>query len=207
MKKDGTIVAHGRSTSSTRGAYAVYKPRAVIGGANQAAGPYRMPNCTIDSTFVYTNNIPGGFMRAPGDPQGVFAIESHLDEIARQMGMDPLDFELKNLVIEGRPGGFGEEFEHFRASETLQAAADAAGYRHTKATRTSATASRIGDRGTGGGEGTTEIRCTRRPGHRRHAYLRPGLRHLHDARAGRGERGAEARPARVEIEMWNTDEL
>ena len=78
------------------------------------------------ASAVTTNTVPGGFMRAPGEPQGVFALESHLDDIARQIGMDPLDFRLKNLMVEGETTAFGERLEQVRAIETLQAAADAA---------------------------------------------------------------------------------
>ena len=156
VKKDGTIVAHQVMYIVNSGAYASFKPPGVIGGANQAAGPYRIPNCLIESAFVYTNNIPGGFMRAPGEPQGVFAIESHLDDIARKMGIDPLAFKLKNLVVEGDETAFGERLENVRARETLQAAAEAGGYHRPKPAYVGRGVA-IGDRGTGGGEGTSEV--------------------------------------------------
>jgi len=157
VKKDGTITAHTVMYIVNSGAYAGFKPGGTIGGANQAAGPYRIPNCTVDSAFVYTNNIPGGFMRAPGEAQGVFAAESHFDEVARRMGMDPLQFRLKNLVREGEPCAFGEAFEHCRAIEAMQAVANASGYNSPKAPNVGRGLA-IGDRGTGGGEGTTEVR-------------------------------------------------
>lgn len=67
-------------------------------------------------------------MRAPGKPQAVFALESHIDELARQLGIDPLALRLKNLIVEGDETASGERFEHVRVHETLKAAADAAGY-------------------------------------------------------------------------------
>ena len=156
VKKDGTIVAHTVKYVVNSGAYAAFKPMGGIGGANQAAGPYRIPNCVIESAFVYTNNVPGGFMRAPGEPQGVFAIESHLDDIARKIGVDPLELRLKNLIVESDETAFGETLEHVRARETLQAAADAGGYHKPKPANVGRGLA-IGDRATGGGEGTAEI--------------------------------------------------
>lgn len=156
VKKDGTIVAHTVKYIVNSGAYAAFKPMGSIGGANQAAGPYRIPNCRIESAFVYTNTVPGGFMRAPGEPQGVFAIESHLDDIARRMGIDPLEFRLKNLIVEGDETAFGEKLEHVRARETLLAAAEAAGYGKPKPPNVGRGLA-IGDRATGGGEGTAEV--------------------------------------------------
>jgi CO/xanthine dehydrogenase Mo-binding subunit len=101
VKKDGTLTAHHVEFFVNVGAYAGYKPGRVIGGANQAAGPYRVPNTRVEATHVYTNIVPGGHMRAPGYPQGVFALESHIDEVARRLDIDPLTFRLKNLVDEG----------------------------------------------------------------------------------------------------------
>ncbi len=175
VKHDGTITAHQVNYVVNTGAYAAFKPFGGIGGANQAAGPYRIPNCRIESTFVYTNLLPGGFVRAPGEPQGVWAIESHVDEIARRIGMDPVAFRLKNLIVEGEEAPWGEQFEHIRASETLQAAVDAAGYHAPKPAPGGAPGASaaspgdtakpthvgrgvaVGERGTGGGEGTSEI--------------------------------------------------
>ncbi len=156
VKNDGTIVAHTVQYIVNSGAYAAFKPAGTIGGANQAAGPYRIPNCVIESAFVYTNSVPGGFMRAPGEPQGVFAAESHFDDVARQLGFDPLAFKLKNLIVEGDETAFGETLHHVRAIETLQAAAEAGGYGSRKPPNVGRGLA-IGDRATGGGEGTAEI--------------------------------------------------
>jgi CO/xanthine dehydrogenase Mo-binding subunit len=138
------------------GAYAAFKPAGIIGGYNQAAGPYRVPNCRIESTFVYTNSIPCGFMRAPGEPQAVFALESHIDEIARQVGFDALEFRLKNLIVDGEETASGERFEHVRVHETLRAVAEAAGYHQPKPPFVGRGIA-IGDRPAGGGEATATI--------------------------------------------------
>jgi len=156
VMKDGTIVAHSVEYTVDSGAYAGFKPYGAIGGANQAAGPYRIPNVTIDSRFVYTNTIPGGFMRAPGDPQGVFPVECHLDDIARQLGIDPADMRRKNLVVDGEETAWGEHLEHVRAIETLEAAVEAGDYNAPRPPGIGRGLA-FADRGSGGGEGTTDI--------------------------------------------------
>ncbi|HWO72240.1 MAG TPA: xanthine dehydrogenase family protein molybdopterin-binding subunit, partial [Dehalococcoidia bacterium] len=156
VKRDGTIVAHQVEYIVDSGAYAAFKPLGTIGGANQAAGPYRIPNVVIDSRFVYTNTVPGGFMRAPGDPQGVFPLESHLDDIARRLGMSPAEFKRKNLVREGDETAWGERLQHVRAVETLDAVLRVSGFEAPKPPNVGRGLA-IADRGTGGGEGTAEV--------------------------------------------------
>jgi CO/xanthine dehydrogenase Mo-binding subunit len=156
IKRDGTLTAHQVHYLVNSGAYAAFKPAGIIGGYNQAAGPYRVPNCRIESTFVYTNTVPCGFMRAPGEPQAVFALESHIDEIARQIGMDPLEFRRKNLIVDGEETASGERFEHVRVHETLSAAVEAAGYHQPKPPFVGRGIA-IGDRPAGGGEATATV--------------------------------------------------
>ena len=156
VMRDGSIRAHHVQFFVNSGAYAAYKPAGVIGGAPRAAGPYRIPNTRIESIHVYTNTVPGGHMRAPGSPQAVFALESHLDEIARRLGIDPLDFRMRNLIEDGEETAWGQRFEHVRVKETLEAAADAAGYGEARAPFVGRGIA-IGDHGSGGGIGNAEV--------------------------------------------------
>ena len=156
VMRDGSIRAHHVRFFVNSGAYAAYKPAGVIGGAPRAAGPYRIPNTRIESIHVYTNTVPGGHMRAPGSPQAVFALESHLDEIARRLGIDPLDFRMRNLIEDGEETAWGQRFEHVRVKETLEAAADAAGYGEARAPFVGRGIA-IGDHGSGGGIGNAEV--------------------------------------------------
>lgn len=135
VKRDGTMVAHQARVVFDSGAYGGFKPVPTVnlGGAAKAGGPYKIPHVHIESMQVYTNTIPGGFMRAPGEPQAVFAIESHIDCIARQLGIDPLDFRLHNLLEAWAETPIGTRYQGIRARETLEAAVAAAGYRSPKA--------------------------------------------------------------------------
>jgi CO/xanthine dehydrogenase Mo-binding subunit len=156
VKRDGTLTAHDVYFLVNCGAYAGFKPRGAIGGANQAAGPYRIPNVRIESLHVYTNTVPGGHMRAPGEPQGFFAIESHMDEVARAIGMDPVELRLKNLISSGEESASGEHLQDVYAAETLQAAVDAAGYHDARAPGVGRGVA-IGDRGPGGGVANAQV--------------------------------------------------
>jgi len=156
VMRDGSISAHHVQFFVNSGAYAGYKPAGVIGGAPRAAGPYRVPNTRIESVHVYTNTVPGGHMRAPGSPQAVFALESHLDEVARELGLDPLEFRMRNLIEDGEETAWGQHFENVRVKETLEAAADAAGYREATAPFVGRGIA-IGDHGSGGGIGNAEV--------------------------------------------------
>jgi CO/xanthine dehydrogenase Mo-binding subunit len=135
VTRGGTIVAHQARVCFDSGTYGGFKPVPAVnlGGAAKAGGPYKIPHVHIESVQVYTNTIPGGFMRAPGEPQTVFAIESHMDCMARQLGIDPLDFRLQNLIEEGDEMPIGTRYQGTRAKETLEAAVAAAGYRTPKA--------------------------------------------------------------------------
>jgi CO/xanthine dehydrogenase Mo-binding subunit len=153
VTREGTLVAHQARVLFDSGAYGGFKPTPAVnlGGASKAGGPYKIPHVHIEGVQVYTNTIPGGFMRAPGEPQAMFAIESHMDCIARQLGMDPLDFRLKNLIEEGDETPIGTRYQGIRARETLEAAVAAAGYRSPKAPHVGRGIA-IGERPPAGGE-------------------------------------------------------
>jgi CO/xanthine dehydrogenase Mo-binding subunit len=156
VKKDGTITALHVQFYVNGGAYGAFKPGGIIFGPEQSAGPYNIANTRIEAAHVYTNTIPGGYMRGPGESQAVFAIESHIDELAQAIGMDPVAFRMKNLVGEGDEAAFGVTFEHVRARETLQAAVDAANYNAPKAKNVGRGVA-IGERPPGGGIGNASI--------------------------------------------------
>jgi CO/xanthine dehydrogenase Mo-binding subunit len=153
VKRDGSITAHQAQVFFNSGAYGGFKPAPGVnlGGASKAGGPYKIPHVRIEGVQVYTNTIPGGFMRAPGEPQTLFATESHMDCIARQLGIDPLDFRLQNLIEDGDENPIGARYQSIRARETLEAAATAAGYRTSKAPNVGRGIA-IGERPPAGGE-------------------------------------------------------
>ena len=129
VQRDGTLVAHQMEALFNSGAYGGLRPGAIINGAGQGGAWYRCPNARISVKRVYTNNMPGGQMRAPGEPQSFFAAESHMDCVARRLGMDPLEFRMKNLIEDGDSTLTGARYRAIRAKATLQAAVKASRYK------------------------------------------------------------------------------
>lgn len=132
VKRDGRMVAHQARVILDSGAYGGFRPGAVVGGAAHGGALYNVPNSHIETMRVYTNNLPGGQMRAPGEPQAFFAAESQIDCVARRLGMDPVEFRLKNLIREGDETLVGQRFQGIKARETLSAAVRAAKYESAK---------------------------------------------------------------------------
>ena len=128
VNDDGTIMAWESEIHFAGGGYAAYAPLPGILGILEIVGPYRIANVKVDSHQVYTNTSPCTYARAPGHVQGHFAGESHMDVLARAIGMDPMDFRLHNVVEPGEEYPTGEDWKDVRAAEALRLAADAAGY-------------------------------------------------------------------------------
>jgi carbon-monoxide dehydrogenase large subunit len=132
VKRDGTLVSHHMDFVFDSGAYAAFKPRGFLPGTHESAGPYRIPHVLIEEKCVYTNKVPCGHMRGPGDTQGFFANESQIDLVAKQLGMSPLKFRLKNLIHNGETSPSGHILDYIRAGRTLKKAAEAGGCSRTK---------------------------------------------------------------------------
>jgi CO/xanthine dehydrogenase Mo-binding subunit len=156
VKRNGTIVAHQMDAFLDAGAYGGFRPGAVVGGIAHAGGCYRAEHSRISVSRVYTNNLPGGQMRAPGEPQGFFAAESHIDCIARKLGIDPAEFRLKNLIEEGDETLTGGHYRGIKAKETLRAALASAQYESSKRANIGRGVA-MGYRGPGGGNTSVKI--------------------------------------------------
>ena len=128
LKKDGTLWAREAWLVFDAGAYGGFTPVFFLAGSHHAAGCYRIPHVQIESHRVYTNNVPRGHMRAPGEPQAIFAVERHTDMIARELGRDPYEFRLQNVLKDGDANPLGERYTEIRAEETLRKAAEAFGW-------------------------------------------------------------------------------
>ncbi len=98
VMSDGTIVAREAYTIFDVGAYLGAGPNSGIG---HGIGAYNVPNFRLRSYGVYTNKIYVGSYRASGVADMTFAVESHMDRIAQEIGMDPYDLRVKNALREG----------------------------------------------------------------------------------------------------------
>jgi putative selenate reductase molybdopterin-binding subunit len=108
VKNDGTVTANAMYALSDTGAYGCHA-LTVTGNTGHKAmalyvgdGPYRLsPNIRFYADIVYTNHPPAGAYRGYGVPQGFWAVERHMEKIARDLGLDPIEFRLRNAI---RPG-------------------------------------------------------------------------------------------------------
>ena len=128
VKKDGTITARQAHLVYDSGGYAAFKPQRGVTYGSRCLGPYKIPHGHIDSYVVYTNQVPCGSMRAPGDPQSIFAAETQIDLIARALGIDPLEFRRKNLVQDDDASPMGHYWQNIMGLRTMDAAVKESGY-------------------------------------------------------------------------------
>jgi CO/xanthine dehydrogenase Mo-binding subunit len=98
VNKEGEITARECVIYWDKGAYGDIGIRLIRKSGYTACGPYRIPNLKIDSCAVYTNKVPAGALRGYGVAQTTWAIEQQTDIIAKELGIDPVEFRLKNLL-------------------------------------------------------------------------------------------------------------
>jgi CO/xanthine dehydrogenase Mo-binding subunit len=101
VKKDGRITAAEINAVADAGAYPYLSTYVALYIAVQGCGPYRVDNVRVDSRAVATNNPFASAFRGFGAPQACSAYEQQMDEIAKELGMDPLEFRRINYVQTG----------------------------------------------------------------------------------------------------------
>jgi CO/xanthine dehydrogenase Mo-binding subunit len=132
VKRDGTITARAAKFFWDCGAYTDGLP-ASNRALKDAAGPYRIPHLQVTSSLVYTNTMRGCPFRGLGVPEAIWAGESQMDMIAHRLGLDPVEFRMKNLLDHGDVSPNGDVVDDVTAKECLQRAVDAIGYNKSKA--------------------------------------------------------------------------
>ena len=108
VRPDGTFAARKLEAFSNQGAYASHGHSIVAKGMGAFPQLYPCPNVEADSYTVFTNRPVAGAMRGYGIPQAMFAVESHTDDVAKAIGMSPLEFRRKNLMPKGFVDGFSK---------------------------------------------------------------------------------------------------
>ena len=157
-KRDGTLTALDTDIHFDSGAYSGFKPSEIDG--SYVTNAYRIPNYAIRTCNVYTNGVPGGYMKSPGQPQAVFAMESLLDMLARELDLDPVTIRLKNLMQDGDVLPNKRAMEKIRCRETIEAALAAAGWDGDKPGENTGRGMALGFRHTGGsGTVNLEVSC------------------------------------------------
>ncbi|MBI4883870.1 MAG: xanthine dehydrogenase family protein molybdopterin-binding subunit [Actinobacteria bacterium] len=133
VKNDGTITARRVRLVIDNGAYTADAGFFSQLAAMHALGPYKIPNVLAEAHLAYTNHQPSGSVRAPTAPQTCWALESHTDEVAKQVGIDPVAFRKQNAVDTGAVGPSGQTYGEIGVQQCIDAATSAAGYGKTLA--------------------------------------------------------------------------
>ena len=128
VSKEGRILARQVRLVLDGGAYCSWSETTLGKACILASGPYKIDNLLVEAFVVYTNKTMTGAMRGFGAPQVCFAYKSQMDDIARTLGVDPLQIRLLNAFQEGSTGPTGQVLHSVVLRETLLKAADRIGW-------------------------------------------------------------------------------
>ena len=132
--RDGTLRAVTIRALFDGGAYVTLTPVVLSRGALHACGAYRWEDVSVDAIALATNTPPNGAFRGFGAPQTIWAIERHLDRIARTLGVDPLELRRRNLLRLGDTTATGQTLkESVGVEECIEKAVAASGYPQKRA--------------------------------------------------------------------------
>lgn len=120
---DGRLLARDLRVVWNAGAYADTSRGGSHAGLVRAPGPYRIPHVKVESVAVYTNTVPSGPFRGAYTSQTCWAYESQLDDIAADLGIDPVEIRRRNLLRDGDTYATGEKMHEMHFTELLDAAA------------------------------------------------------------------------------------
>ena len=131
VKKDGQILGRKIRLVLDGGSYCSWTSTTLGKGGILAAGPYNIANLFVEAHAVYTNKTTTGAMRGFGAPQVCFAYESHMDDMAHALGIDPLEMRLRNAFTEGSVSPTGQLLQSVAIKESLQQAAERFGWKES----------------------------------------------------------------------------
>ena len=107
-KRDGSLTAVHATLYGDGGAYASLSEKVLTRATTHASGPYEVPNVKVDCFATYTNNVPSGAFRGFGVTQSCFAVESNMDLLAAELGMDPVELRRRNALTVGSATSTGQ---------------------------------------------------------------------------------------------------
>ncbi|HED24587.1 MAG TPA: xanthine dehydrogenase family protein molybdopterin-binding subunit [Firmicutes bacterium] len=128
VRRDGRITALEYKMIWDGGAYTEYGVNIVRAAGYSSSGAYEIPNVKTDSYCVYTNNSIGGPVRGFGMCEMQWGIERQMDEIAKELNMDPLEIRLINGMKDGSKTATGQEVHNVGFDKCLKAVADKIGW-------------------------------------------------------------------------------
>ena len=144
---DGKLIARTCEVLQDCGAYADDSPGVMGYSLLMSRGPYSIENVRCEGKLVYTNKLRFGAFRGFGNPQVTFAGEQQIDEISRQIGMDPFELRRRNMLKEGDPWFMGQEVRSSGLAQCLDGVETASNWRQRAGTDRSGTNGRL--QGTG----------------------------------------------------------
>lgn len=127
-KNDGTLTASEVDIVADAGGYSDHVTGTATHALSSSEGVYRFPAMRARSRAVYTNNPDYGCMRGYGTIQAIFALETHMDVLARRLDMDPAELRLKNLVEDGDQLISTSRVHDVHIRETMERALEESGY-------------------------------------------------------------------------------
>ncbi|MEK6602622.1 MAG: xanthine dehydrogenase family protein molybdopterin-binding subunit [Candidatus Binatota bacterium] len=159
VESDGTLTAVEAKIIYSGGAYAAFKinPEVTVLGGRRLASYYRIPAIKAETLCAYTNQVPCTQSRTPGSPQIVFAMESQMDIIAAELGLDPVELRMRNILKEGDASPMGEKWQHICVRETLEKAVQASGWRKSRPGKYRGRGVALYERGTPSGKASAAI--------------------------------------------------
>jgi putative selenate reductase molybdopterin-binding subunit len=128
VSKDGKLQGRQVGIITDNGAYTSHAHRVTSLAGNGPQILYRNPNYKFDAYVVYTNKPYGGAYQGYGNPQSSFAQESHFNRICAELGIDPVEFRLKNCTHKGDKTVSGAEVNSCELSECIRRAAEGIGW-------------------------------------------------------------------------------
>ncbi|HEX5611114.1 MAG TPA: molybdopterin cofactor-binding domain-containing protein [Burkholderiales bacterium] len=131
-RKDGTLTFRTVETVHDNGAYTSWGATTPFVMMQTISSLYRVPHCRYHTVAVYTNNPYAGSFRGYGNLQATFAVEAHMDKLADALGMDPLEFRLRNAQDPGEVTPQGMHFKTCGLKECLSTAAARSSYREKR---------------------------------------------------------------------------
>ena len=129
---DGALTFRAVETLHDNGAYTSWGATTPFVMMQTISSLYRVPSCDYQTLAVYTNNPYSGSFRGYGNLQATFAVEAHMDKLAEAIGMDPLEFRLKNAQDPGETTPQGMNFKSCGFKECLRVAAERSDYQQKR---------------------------------------------------------------------------
>jgi CO/xanthine dehydrogenase Mo-binding subunit len=159
VDQNGHFTAVKATIHFSGGAYGSQKanPQVTVLGGRRLASMYRVPAISCETYCSYTNQVPCTQTRTPGSPQVVFAFESQVDIIAKEMGIDALELRRRNILHDGDANPMGEKWTDILMGEVLERVVKTSGWKKNGAKKNRGWGMALYDRGTPEGKASSAL--------------------------------------------------